>query len=75
MKKFLVMFAIAGVFTACNNSSEGSATSDTLNHDSANTMNAVPATTTNDSLNTMGGDSTHKMQGDSTHKVDSTKKK
>jgi hypothetical protein len=75
MKKFLGILVISASFVACNNSSEGSATSDTLNHDSANTMNAVPATTTNDSLNTMGGDSTHKMGADSTHKADSLKKK
>jgi hypothetical protein len=72
MKKFLVMFAIAGVFTACNNSSEGSATTDSLNHDSANAATVAPAT--GDSMNTMGNDSTHTMGADSTHKADSTKK-
>lgn len=80
MKKFLVMFAIAGALVSCNNSSENKdTTADSLRRDSimrdsmdkANAMmnqNTMPAGDTSANKMTMGDSSANKMTGDTTHK-------
>jgi len=64
MKKFLVMFAIAGSLVACNNSSEGTDASE----DSAriaDSLQQMQNGATSDTTN-MGGDTTN-LGGDTTN--------
>jgi hypothetical protein len=71
MKKFLVMFAIAGALASCNNSSDTTANPDSSGKDS-NAMQSTPPDsnsfkTNPDSNNKMGGDTNN-------HKADSSNK-
>jgi len=53
MKKFLAIFAVAGLMTACNNGSDETKTGDST----VDTMTAAPVTPAPDTTHT--GDSTH----------------
>ena len=71
MKKFFAIAIIAASLAACNNSSEGSKTSDTAAAaPDTNTMAPAP-----DTANKMAPDTATKMGADTTHKKDTSAKK
>ncbi|HWJ92276.1 MAG TPA: hypothetical protein VNR87_14265 [Flavisolibacter sp.] len=67
MKKILGVLLIAGALIACNNSGEGSGTTDTTNHTADSLNTAVPGTTTVDTA-TLPVDTAHRATTDSTRK-------
>ena len=74
MKKFLVVIALAGVFTACGNGSESSTSTDSTSADSSSNMMSTPSTS-DTSSSMMGGssDTSSRMMGDTSMRSDSTR--
>ena len=72
MKKLLFVFAIACTLAACNNSSDGAATGDSVNNTTgSDTSN--PNIITGDTVN-MGGDSS-RLTGDTSNRTGDTSNK